>query len=74
MADLAFDVLLLFDSVKMAAAVALNGHTLGVVADQFLRYNFSVWINQPTLHAFYVWEGLPAVKEEALCKKKNTLI
>jgi hypothetical protein len=28
------DVLLVFDSVKMAATISLNGHSLGTVADQ----------------------------------------
>eukprot|EP00937_MAST-01D_sp_MAST-1D-sp2_P000903 g903.t1 len=36
------DMLLVFDSVKMGAVVTLNGARLGVVQNQFLRYNFSV--------------------------------
>jgi hypothetical protein len=36
------DVLLVFDSIKMAASVSLNGLELGIAADQFLRFNFSV--------------------------------
>eukprot|EP00051_Salpingoeca_urceolata_P032135 m.14426 g.14426 ORF g.14426 m.14426 type:complete len:1101 (+) comp4797_c0_seq1:117-3419(+) len=33
-------MLLVFDGVKMGAHVTLNGHALGTVADQFLRYTF----------------------------------
>ena len=36
------DTLLVFDSVKMGATVTLNGARLGVLQNQFLRYNFSV--------------------------------
>jgi hypothetical protein len=36
------DVLLVFDGVKMGALVSLNGVSLGTLADQFLRYSFSV--------------------------------
>jgi len=36
------DVVLVFDGVKMGATVSLNGHTLGKMTDQFVRYNFSV--------------------------------
>ncbi len=36
------DVALVFDGVKMAATVSLNGNTLGTVADMFLRYRFPV--------------------------------
>eukprot|EP00931_Biecheleriopsis_adriatica_P063878 TRINITY_DN38765_c0_g1_i1.p1 TRINITY_DN38765_c0_g1~~TRINITY_DN38765_c0_g1_i1.p1 ORF type:complete len:936 (-),score=124.19 TRINITY_DN38765_c0_g1_i1:136-2943(-) len=39
------DHLLVFDGVKMGASIALNGEPLGIVTDQFLRYNFTV---QPT--------------------------
>lgn len=34
--------LLVLDGVKMGATVALNGHALGVVRDQFLRYVYDV--------------------------------
>lgn len=34
--------LLVFDGVKMGAEIKLNGVTLGVTADQFLRYVFPV--------------------------------
>jgi len=46
--DLAFDatgladLALVFEGVKMAATVSLNGNVLGVVADMFLRYVFNV--------------------------------
>lgn len=33
---------LIFDGVKMGATIAVNGKTLGVVTDQFVRYNFSI--------------------------------
>lgn len=33
---------MVFDGIKMGAEIFLNGQSLGVVADQFLRYNFSV--------------------------------
>ena len=33
-------VVLVLDGVKMGASVSLNGHSLGVVTDQFLRYEF----------------------------------
>ena len=33
---------LVFDGVKMGATVAVNGHTLGQVTDQFLRYKYEV--------------------------------
>lgn len=36
------ETLLVFDGVKMGAEIFLNGESLGVVNDQFLRYNFSV--------------------------------
>ena len=35
-------VLLVFDGVKMGAAVSLNGHAVGTVKDQFLRYSYDV--------------------------------
>eukprot|EP00750_Incisomonas_marina_P010425 INCI16272.1.p1 GENE.INCI16272.1~~INCI16272.1.p1 ORF type:complete len:774 (+),score=106.89 INCI16272.1:186-2324(+) len=38
----AADVTLVMDGVKMGATVRLNGHTLGTVTDQFLRYNFTI--------------------------------
>ena len=34
--------LLVFDGIKMGATVKLNGQTLGVAVDQFLRYTFEV--------------------------------
>ena len=36
------DVSLVFDGVKMAADVSLNGKPLGTVADMFYRYRFPV--------------------------------
>jgi hypothetical protein len=33
---------LVFDGVKMGATVRVNGHTVGVVRDQFLRYAFTL--------------------------------
>ena len=33
---------LVFDGVKMGATVKVNGHTVGVVRDQFLRYTFTL--------------------------------
>ena len=36
------DVSLVFDGVKMAASVSLNGASVGAVADMFLRYSFPV--------------------------------
>ena len=36
------EVLLVFDGIKMGATVKLNGETLGVVTDQFVKYNFTV--------------------------------
>lgn len=36
------NILLVFDSVKMGATVSLNNINIGVIQDQFLRYNFSV--------------------------------
>ena len=36
------DVFLVFDGVKMGARIALNGHVLGEITDQFLRYRYSV--------------------------------
>lgn len=33
-------LLLTFDGVKMGATVRVNGHTVGVLRDQFLRYSF----------------------------------
>jgi len=38
----ASEVLLIFDGVKMAADVALNGAPLGFLNDQFLRYSFPI--------------------------------
>ena len=35
-------LLLTFDGVKMGATVRVNGHVLGVVRDQFLRYSFTL--------------------------------
>jgi beta-mannosidase len=35
-------VLLVFDGVKMGANVSLNGHAVGLVKDQFLRYSYDV--------------------------------
>ena len=35
-------LLLTFDGVKMGATVRVNGHTVGVVRDQFLRYSFTL--------------------------------
>lgn len=32
----------MFDGIKMGAEIFLNGQSLGIVNDQFLRYNFSV--------------------------------
>ena len=34
--------LLVFDGIKMGAEIFLNGKSLGLATDQFLRYNFSV--------------------------------
>ena len=34
--------LLVFEGVKMGATVRVNGHIVGVVADQFLRYKFTL--------------------------------
>jgi len=34
--------LLVFDGVKMGATIKVNGHTVGVVRDQFLRYVFEL--------------------------------
>ena len=34
------DVLLVFDGIKMGATIAVNGVSLGVAADQFLRYSY----------------------------------
>lgn len=42
MADKAPTLLLIFDGVKMGATVRVNGHTVGVVRDQFLRYVFTL--------------------------------
>ena len=36
------DVVLVFDGIKMGASVSLNGVSLGVVTDQFVRTNFTV--------------------------------
>ena len=36
------DISLVFDGVKMAAAVSLNGQALGTVADMFYRYRYPV--------------------------------
>lgn len=36
---------LVFDGVKMAADIVLNGRSLGFTADQFLRYTFPVGSN-----------------------------
>ena len=36
------EVLLVFDGIKMGATVKLNGETLGVATDQFVKYNFTV--------------------------------
>ena len=36
------DVHVVLDGVKMGATVSLNGHELGQVTDQFLRYEFDV--------------------------------
>jgi hypothetical protein len=33
---------LVFDGVKMGASVKLNGHAIGTITDQFLRYRFPV--------------------------------
>ena len=33
---------LVFDGVKMGATVRVNGHKIGVLADQFLRYTFTL--------------------------------
>lgn len=38
----AFETLLVFDGIRMGAVVELNGHFLGNVTDQFLRYEFPV--------------------------------
>ena len=38
----ASDLWLVFDGIKMAADVSLNGHPLGRTLSQFLRYNFSL--------------------------------
>ena len=35
-------VILVFDGVKMGAHISLNGHALGTVDDQFLRYSYDV--------------------------------
>jgi hypothetical protein len=35
-------LLLTFDGVKMGATVRVNGHVLGVLRDQFLRYSFTL--------------------------------
>ena len=35
-------LLLTFDGVKMGATVRVNGHVVGVVRDQFLRYSFTL--------------------------------
>ena len=49
------DTLLVFDSVKMGATVTLNGAQLGVLQNQFLRYNFSVGaLLKPTGNALRV--------------------
>jgi beta-mannosidase len=41
------EILLVFDSVKMAASVSVNGHNVGLMTDQFLRHSFPVqrWLN-----------------------------
>ena len=36
------EAVLVFDGVRMGATVAVNGHFLGNVTDQFLRYRFAV--------------------------------
>lgn len=36
------DILLVFDGIKMGATIKLNGKTLGVATDQFVKYNFSI--------------------------------
>ena len=38
----AAETLLVFDGVRMGASVALNGHPLGNITDQFLRYEYQV--------------------------------
>lgn len=38
----AADAWIVFDGVKMAADITLNGHYLGYTNDQFLRYNWPV--------------------------------
>eukprot|EP00040_Diaphanoeca_grandis_P027117 m.153638 g.153638 ORF g.153638 m.153638 type:complete len:1021 (-) comp30841_c4_seq6:84-3146(-) len=35
-------MMLVFDGVKMGANISLNGHAIGVVTDQFLRYSYDV--------------------------------
>jgi beta-mannosidase len=42
MAAKAPTLLLIFDGVKMGATVRVNGHIVGVVRDQFLRYMFAL--------------------------------
>jgi beta-galactosidase/beta-glucuronidase len=39
-------LLLVFDGIRMGAVVELNGHWLGNVTDQFLRYEFALTVSQ----------------------------
>lgn len=41
------EMLLVFDGIKMGAAIFLNGQWLGNATDQFLRYNYSVRERKP---------------------------
>ena len=58
------EVLLVFDGIKMGATIKLNGKTLGMATDQFVKYQLRIYIfiiymeielhtNQSLLHTVY---------------------